>query len=83
MRQSESEGNFKKALDSLRVGICDGATEAYLRSLSRRCVDIGDNVPPPIHIFFKMLPVEVHNSYMLSCLSGELLKLTQNGRLAS
>ncbi|CAB3999879.1 ATP-dependent DNA helicase PIF1 [Paramuricea clavata] len=65
MRQSEFEGDFKKALDSLRMGVCDVDTEAYLRGLSRRCVDIGDNVPPPIHIFFKKLPVEVHNSYML------------------
>ncbi|CAB3998725.1 Hypothetical predicted protein [Paramuricea clavata] len=74
MRQSEFEGDFKKALDSLRMGVCDVDTEAYLRGLSRRCVDIGDNVPPPIHIFFKKLPVEGHNSYMLSCLSGEMLK---------
>lgn len=74
MRQSEFEGNFKKALGSLRMGRCDVDTEAHLRSLSQHCIDIGDNVPPPIHIFFKKLPVEVHNSYMLSCLSGEMLK---------
>ena len=74
MRQSEFEENFKKALDSLRMGVCDDDTEAYLRGLSRSCADTGNNVPPPIHIFFKKLPVEVHNSYMLSCLSGEMLK---------
>ena len=74
MRQSELEENFKKALDSLRIGVCDDNKEAYLRGLSRSCADIRNNVPPPIHIFFKKLPVEVHNSYMLSCLSGEMLK---------
>ena len=60
-RQGELEDNFKKALDSLRMGVCAENTEAYLRGI-------------PIHIFFKKLPVEVHNSHMLSCLSGEMLK---------
>ena len=73
-RQGELEDNFKKALDSLRMGVCDENTEAYLRGLSRSCADTGNNMPPRIHIFFKNLPVEVHNSHMLSCLSGEMLK---------
>ena len=86
MRQSELEEDFKKALDSLRMGVCDDNTEEYLCGLSRPCVDIGNNAPPPIHIFFKKLPVEVHNSYVLSsCLSGEMLKYEgiDTGRTAS
>ena len=68
-RQGKLEDNFKKALlDSLRMGVCDENTEAYLRGLSRSCADTGSNMPPPIHIFFKKLLVEVHNSHVLSCL---------------
>ena len=61
----------KKALDSLRMGVCDDVIEEYLRGLSRRCEGNGS---PPIHIFFKKLPVEIHNSRILSSLSGEMLK---------
>ena len=74
VRQGEFEQNFKNALDSLRLGICDDETEAYLRGLSRPFVDGGSKVESPIHIFFKKLPADVHNSSMLSCLSGEMLK---------
>ena len=74
MRQNKSEKNFKHALDILRMGVCDDETEAYLRGLSRPCVNCEIDLEPPFHIFFKRLPAEVHNAYMLSCLPGEVLK---------
>jgi hypothetical protein len=55
------------------MGVCGDETEAYLCGLSRSFVDRG-NVSPPVHIFFKKLPVEVHNSHILSSLSGEMLR---------
>ena len=67
MRQHECEENFKKALDILRLGVSGDETEAYLCGLSRSFVDRG-NISPSIHIFFKKLPVEVHNSHILSSL---------------
>ena len=74
MRQNESEKNFKHALDILRMGVCDDETEAYIRGLSRPLVNGGIDLEPPIYVFFKRLPADVHNAYMLSCLPGEVLK---------
>ena len=70
LRQDEAERKFKSALDDLRFGVCDDETEEYIRGLSRCCV----NSSPSVHVFFKRLPVDVYNSYMLSCLSDEMLK---------
>ena len=80
MRQGEGEMRLKDALDSIRLGKCDGETEAYLRGLSRSCTGTGDT--PPIHIYYTKLLVAVHNSYMLTNLPGQVLKFesTDTGR---
>ena len=72
MRQSNGEGKLKQALDNLRLGVCDGDTETYLRSLSRSLPT--DEMSFPVHIFLKKLPAEVHNIYMLHNLPGKILE---------
>ena len=50
------------------MGKCEDERETYLGSLSRKaewCKDV-----PPIHIYFKKLPVEVHNLSVLTALPG-------------
>jgi ATP-dependent DNA helicase PIF1 len=71
LRQEESEHRLIEALDVLRMGRCDDETEKYLRSLSREfdsCEDV-----QPVHIYFKRLPVEVHNLSILAALPGSKL----------
>ena len=72
MRQDETEKQFKDALDHVRLGECDDETEAYFHELSRSCTRAEDI--PPVHIYFRKLPVSIHNSQMLMQLSGQLLK---------
>lgn len=73
MRQGETEVQLKDALDRLRLGECGDETEAYLRGLSRSCTR-AEGIPPPVHIYFRKLPVSIHNSHMLMQLSGQVLK---------
>ncbi len=71
LRQQETEHRLIAALDQLRLGKCDDETEKYLRSLSRKmdsCHDIS-----PVHIFFKRLPLEVHNLSVLAAIPGPKL----------
>ena len=51
------------------MGKCNDETEAYLMSLSCKCATT-DNNEPPSHIYFKCLPVEVHNAEVLASLDG-------------
>jgi hypothetical protein len=71
LRQEESEHRLIEALDVLRMGRCDDETEKYLRSLSREFDSCGD--VQPVHIYFKRLPVEVHNLSILAALPGSKL----------
>jgi hypothetical protein len=68
-RQHESEIRLKKALDDVRAGGCDEDTETYLNR--EPCCDSNDLV----HIYFRKLPVEVHNIDVLSSLPGDFLIL--------
>ena len=71
LRQQETEHRLIAALDQLRLGKCDDETEKYLRLLSRKtdsCHDIS-----PVHIFFKRLPVDVHNLSVLAAIPGPKL----------
>ena len=72
LRQQASEIRLRKALDQLREGNCDDETERYLTSLSRDFAanDITEDL---LHIYFRKLPVEMHNLDVLSKLPGNLL----------
>ena len=70
-RQHESEIRLKKALDEVRSGECNDETEAYFTSLNRQCE--GYCADELVHLFFKKLPVEIHNMNVLSSLPGKLI----------
>jgi hypothetical protein len=74
LRQEDSETCLKEALDALRNGRsgCDDETERYFCSLSRHLPTILPSALPT-HIYFKRLPVEVHNATVLASLPGEKL----------
>ena len=61
-RQHESEIQLKRHLEDVRTGKWDECTEFYFSSLNRDCTS-GSNV---IHLYFRRLPVEVHNNDILS-----------------
>ena len=69
LRQGETEILLKHALDKIRMGKCQDETEAYLTSLSRECPAM-DEDEAPLHIYFKRLPVDVHNAEILASLNG-------------
>ncbi|CAB4005421.1 ATP-dependent DNA helicase PIF1 [Paramuricea clavata] len=69
LRQGETEIRLKHALDEIRMGKCEDETEDYLMSLSRECAETDKN-EPPLHIYFKRLPVHVHNAEILASLDG-------------
>lgn len=72
MRQDESQNRLKNALDELRKGKCDRNTEEYLCSLERKC-ELDESSQNAIHIYFRKLPVQLHNFDVLSSLPGELV----------
>ena len=72
MRQQASELRLRKALDQLREGNCDEETERYLTSLSRD-LSVNDITEDLLHIYFRKLPIEMHNLDVLSKLPGNLL----------
>ena len=73
MRQSKEESKLRIALDQIRMGQCDNATEEYLQSLSKDRTPHCNSDEPPIHIFFKKLPVCVHNLNVLAELPGDIM----------
>ena len=74
LRQGQSEMQFKKALDMIRSGRCDDETERYFTDLSRELPSRTDSpVETLIHIYFKRLPVDVHNVNILASLPGTTL----------
>ena len=81
MRQGEAESKLKTALDQIRMGQCDDTTEQYLQSLSRKGTSHCISDEPPVHIFFKKLPVCIHNFNVLAELPGDLMmfKSTDTG----
>ena len=74
LRQQASEFKLRKALDQLREGNCDEETERYLTSLSKY-LSVSDITEEEdlLHIYFRKLPVEMHNLDVLSKLPGNLL----------
>ena len=74
LRQQASEFKLRKALDQLREGNCDEETERYLTFLSKYLsvsdITEGEDL---LHIYFRKLPVEMHNLDVLSKLPGNLL----------
>ena len=70
-RQHERETRLKKALNEVRSGECNDGREAYFTSLDRECEGYGND--EMVHLYFKKLPVEVHNINVLSTLSGKLI----------
>lgn len=74
LRQGDDEANLKNALDEVRMGDCSNETEAYLQSLSRECISDDNTCEDTIHLFFKKLPVSLHNLNALAKLPGEFLK---------
>ena len=75
MRQSKKESKLRIALDQIRMGQCDNVTEEYLLSLSKDCTSQCNSDEPPIHIFFKKLPVCVHNLNVLAQLPEDIMLL--------
>ena len=73
-RQYASEFRLKRALDQVRAGECTDDTEAYFNSLDRECKP-SDGSTDVVHIYFRKLPVEVHNIDVLSSLPGDLILL--------
>ena len=73
LRQQASEVKLQKALDQLRGGICDEETAKYWNSLSRKLDDDNAVEDPLLHIYFRRLPVEMHNLDVLMHLPGSLL----------
>ena len=65
LRQDEGQERLKQALDMRRFGRCDEKTEQYFCSLSRDMPSSVGNLSPT-HIYFKRLPVEVHNASVLT-----------------
>ena len=58
----------------MRRGRCDDETERYFSNLSREFPSSSDSLPTLLtHIYFKRLPVEVHNANILASLSGPKL----------
>lgn len=74
-RQHHSEIRLKNALDRMRSGNCDESTEAYFETLDRELECDGHNEGDVVHLYFKKLPVEVHNLNVLQSLPGNLLVL--------
>ena len=64
-RQHHSEIRLKNALDRLRSGDCDESTEAHFKTLDRELKCDGHNEGDVVHLYFKKLPVEVHNLNVL------------------
>ena len=73
-RQYASEFRLKRALDQVRAGECTDDTEAYFNTLNRECKP-SDGSTEVVHIYFRKLPVEVHNIDVLSSLPGDLILL--------
>lgn len=70
LRQGDEEEKLKNALDNIREGLCSDEVGEYLQSLER---DLSPNdVEDTIHVYFKRLPVEVHNLNVLASLPGVL-----------
>ncbi|CAB3986730.1 ATP-dependent DNA helicase PIF1 [Paramuricea clavata] len=82
LRQRDEEEKLKNALDNIREGLCSDEVEEYFKYLERELSS--NDVVEPSHIYFKRLPVEVHNLNVLASLPGELTtfesKDTGNGR---
>ena len=74
-RQHHFEIRLKNALDRLRSGDCDESTEAYFKTLDRELKCDGHNEGDVVHLYFKKLPVEVHNLNVLQSLPGNFLVL--------
>ena len=71
--QHNSEVKVKHALDQVRMRECDDATEAYFQSLDGDTeLRDGNDV---VHIYFKKLPVDIHNVDVLSTLPGNFVML--------
>ena len=64
-RQVDKE--FLSALQDIRLGMCSPLTEDFFRSLSR---SLGDFETQATHIYFKKLPVALHNRQALQNLPG-------------
>ena len=74
LRQDEAERKFKEALDVMRSGRCDEDTDRYFSGLSRELPFKADTKEEPtVHIYFKRLPVNVHNANSLAKLPGATL----------
>ena len=68
LRLGDDDDKLKYALDLLRKGQCNDEVEQYLQSLARNL----DSADGKIDIYFKKLPVEIHNLDALAKLPGEL-----------
>lgn len=67
MRQDTASAEFTKALRELRLGVCSDDSTHVLRSLSRPI-----SHESPVHIYFKKLSVQMHNSEVLFRMPGQL-----------
>lgn len=62
-RQHSSETKFLQCLNELRIGICSEESSNFIQNLSRELpYSIGKDA---VHIFFRRLPMQVHNANML------------------
>ncbi|KAK3737060.1 hypothetical protein QZH41_003693 [Actinostola sp. cb2023] len=82
MRQDGNVDQLLQCLKDVRLGQCSDETLTFLRSLSR---PIPDKAKDPVHIFFRRIPMQLHNLDVLFSLPGDLLtfqaidrKATQN-----
>lgn len=70
IRQDDSQKSLRNALEDLRYARCTEESELYLQNLSR-----GIQAEGTLNLFFKRLPVEIHNFNVLLCIPGRMFTL--------
>ena len=83
MRQNSSEHEFLQCLKEVRVGKCTEDSQKTINNLERKLpVDLDKDA---VHIFFKKIPVQLHNLKELRAMPGEFVRLdaTDEGKTSS
>ena len=70
IRQDDSQKALRAVLEGLRYGKCTEESELYIQSLERKIFFEGT-----LHLFFKRLPVEIHNFNVLLGIPGRMFSL--------
>ncbi|CAB4013355.1 ATP-dependent DNA helicase PIF1 [Paramuricea clavata] len=70
IRQDNSQKSLRVALEGLRYGKCTDESELHIQSLENTILCEGT-----LHLFFKRLPVEIHNFNVLLGIPGRMFSL--------